>query len=321
MNWFGLLCRLVRERRGAEQPGPIVDAQLTIDQLTLSFGAVRALDGVSLDVRRGSIHAIIGPKGAGKTSLLNCISRVYQPSGGAIRFEGRDLTRLPRHALASAGIARTFQNIALFKAMTVLDNVLIGRHSRMTPHPLAGVEGRLPRRLLDLAGAAVEPLASSLYFGPIRRREQRHRAAVDEVIAFLELGDVRNRVVGGLPYGMQKRVDLARALAARPALLLLDEPMAGMTTSEKEVMVRFIREINEAQGVTVVLIEHDMSVVMGLSREITVLDFGRKIMTGTPAEVRVHPRVIEAYLGEEIQSVDGAAAPVVREPVPAGEEP
>jgi branched-chain amino acid transport system ATP-binding protein len=299
-----------------------VDAQLSIQDLTLSFGAVRALDGISLDVRAGSIHAIIGPNGAGKTSLLNCISRVYQPSSGSIGFAGHDVTRLPRHALASAGIARTFQNIALFKAMTVLDNVLIGHHSRMSLHPLAGAQAPLARRLLDLAGGAIEPLASSVYFGPIRRREKRHRAEVDEVIAFLELQDVRHRIVGGLPYGVQKRVDLARALAARPSLLLLDEPTAGMTTSEKEVMVRFIRETNGARGVTVVLIEHDMSVVMGLSREITVLDFGRKIMTGTPAEVRVHPRVIEAYLGEEIQIVDdGHAVPVIREPVTAGEEP
>jgi len=279
-----------------------VDAQLSISKLTLAFGAVRALDGVSLDVAPGSIHAIIGPNGAGKTSLLNCISRVYQPSNGAMRFEGHDLSRVARHNLVRTGIARTFQNIALFKAMSVLDNVLIGQHSRMGLHPLPGASG-LGRRLLDAAGAAVEPLASCLYFGPIRAREAAHRAEVEDVLEFLELQQVRRRPVGELAYGMQKRVDLARALAARPRLLLLDEPMAGMNAGEKEEMVRFIRETNRERGVTTVLIEHDMGVVMGLSEQITVLDFGRKIMTGTPAEVRVNPRVIEAYLGEDVTRV------------------
>ena len=281
-----------------------MDAQLTIHDLTLSFGAVQALNGVSLEAARGSIHAIIGPNGAGKTSLLNCISRVYYPSGGSMTFEGRDLTRIPRHGLVKAGIARTFQNIALFKAMTVLDNVLIGRHSRMGVHLMSGVVAPIPRRLLDVAGAAIEPFASALYYGPIRRRERRHRAEVEEVLEFLELQQFRNRVVGLLPYGVQKRVDLARALAAEPSLLLLDEPMTGMNTQEKEEMVHFIRETNRGRGVTVVLIEHDMSVVMGLSREITVLDFGRKLMTGTPAQVRTDARVIEAYLGEDVTTIE-----------------
>jgi len=281
-----------------------LDAQLTIHDLTLSFGAVQALDGVSLEVARGSIHAIIGPNGAGKTSLLNCISRVYYPSGGSMTFEGRDLTRIPRHALVNAGISRTFQNIASFKAMTVLENVLVGHHSRMGVHLMSGVVAPIPRRLLDVAGAAIEPLASALYYGPIRRRERRHRAAVEEVLEFLELQQFRNRVVGLLPYGVQKRVDLARALAAEPSLLLLDEPMTGMNTQEKEEMVHFIRETNRGRGVTVVLIEHDMSVVMGLSREITVLDFGRKLMTGTPAQVRSDARVIEAYLGEDVTTIE-----------------
>jgi branched-chain amino acid transport system ATP-binding protein len=294
-----------------------VETQLSVRDLTLAFGAVRALDNVSLEIRRGSIHAIIGPNGAGKTSLLNCISRVYQPASGAITFDGRNILRLHRHALVSAGIARTFQSIALFKAMSVLDNVLIGHHSRMGLRLLPGVAAPPARWTLDVCGALIEPLASAVYLGPVARRERRNREEVEEVLAFLELDSVRDRVVGELPYGVQKRVDLARALAARPSLLLLDEPMAGMTTYEKEVMVRFIRETNRDRGVTVVLIEHDMSVVMGLSEEITVLDFGRKLMTGTPAEVRVNPRVIEAYLGEDVGTVkDEAPVGDFLQPVP-----
>ncbi len=295
-------CRLLGAAATCGKCEIAVDGQLSLRNLTLSFGAVKALEDVSLDIARGSIHAIIGPNGAGKTSLLNCASRVYYPSGGSMTFEGRDLTRIPRHGLVKAGIARTFQNIALFKAMTVLDNVLIGRHSRTAVHP-ESEKSPLPRRLLGVAGAAVEPLASILYYGPIRRREQRQRAEVDEVLAFLDLQDYRHRVVGILPYGVQKRVDLARALAARPSLLLLDEPMTGMSSQEKDEMVHFIRETNRGHNVTIVLIEHDMNVVMGLSEQITVLDFGRKLMTGTPFEVRADPRVIEAYLGEDVGTV------------------
>jgi len=298
-----------------------VETGLIVSDLSLSFGAVYALDHVSLAVAPGSIHAIIGPNGAGKTSLLNCISRVYRPTGGSMHFNGRDIGGLARHNLVVAGIARTFQNIALFKAMTVLDNVLIGHHSRMGLHIAPGVTGTAARRLLDLTGAALEPLASAVYFGPVRRREARHREEVEEVLEFLELQDVRRRPVGELAYGLQKRVDLARALAARPSLLLLDEPMAGMNAGEKSEMVRFIRETNRERGVTTVLIEHDMGVVMSIAEQITVLDFGRKIMTGTPAEVRAHPRVIEAYLGGAVEAAAASEPHAdLRMPVPAGEE-
>ena len=252
-------------------------AQLQVNNVSLHFGAVTALDRVSLEVEPGEIFSIIGPNGAGKTSLLNVISRIYQPSGGQVIFEGKDITRLPRHKIVRLGIARTFQNIALFKGLSVLDNVMLGRHVHMRTG------------LWDAA----------LYVGPAARAEARHRRFCDEVIDFLGLMPYRNQIVGALPYGVQKRVELARALAAEPKLLLLDEPMAGMTVEEKEEMVAAVLDTNEEQGVTMVLIEHDMGVVMDISQDIVVLDFGKKIAEGPPDLVRRDPHVIRAYLGEE----------------------
>ncbi|HSD21146.1 MAG TPA: ABC transporter ATP-binding protein [Anaeromyxobacter sp.] len=248
----------------------------------LHFRGVAALTDVSFAVEPKSVHAIVGPNGAGKTSLLNCISGVYRPQRGAIRFDGREVTRLAPSARTALGIARTFQNIALFRGMTVLDNLLIGRHV----HQRTGV----------LAGAA--------YFGPGQREEIAHRAIVEDIIDFLEIEHVRKKVVGTLAYGLQKRVELARALALEPKLLLLDEPMAGMNTEEKEDMARFIVELHEERGTAVVMIEHDMGVVMDLSDRVTVLNFGEKIAEGPPSEIASDPEVQDAYLGEPHETHD-----------------
>jgi branched-chain amino acid transport system ATP-binding protein len=257
-------------------------ALLEANGIVLHFRGVAALSDVSFAVEPQTIHAIIGPNGAGKTSLLNCVSGVYRPRHGTIRFAGRDVTRLAPSARTALGIARTFQNIALFRGMTVLDNLLIGRHV----HQRAGVA------------------AGALYVGPGEREEIAHREKVEDVIDFLEIQHIRKKVVGTLAYGLQKRVELARALALEPKLLLLDEPMAGMNAEEKEDMARFVLEIHEEKGTGIVMIEHDMGVVMDLSHRVTVLNFGEKIAEGPPEEVRRDPAVQDAYLGEQHEVED-----------------
>ncbi|MBX9974976.1 ABC transporter ATP-binding protein [Cytobacillus firmus] len=250
---------------------------LEIKDATLRFGGVVALDYVSYEVQVGEIFSLIGPNGAGKTSMLNCISGLYKPSSGSIHFKGEDITRYKPHKRASMGIARAFQNIELFPHLSVLDNLMLGRHVRMKTGLLAG----------------------GFYWGKAQREEIEHRKKVEQVIDFLEIEDIRNTPVGTLSYGLQKRVETGRALALEPDILLLDEPMAGMNSEEKEDMARYIIDIHEEMNTTIILIEHDMGVVMDLSDHIAVLDFGKLIGYGTPEEIQNNPRVIEAYLGEE----------------------
>jgi branched-chain amino acid transport system ATP-binding protein len=250
---------------------------LTVEGVTLSFGGIAALAGVDFRVHAGSITGVIGPNGAGKTSLLNCISGFYRPDAGRVRLGGEDVTRVPADRRAALGIARTFQNTSLFEGMTVLDNVKLGAHARL--------RGGILSTMLGTPAARREELA-------LRDEVER------EVIDFLEMEHLRGRAVGSLSYGLQKRVDLARALAMRPRLLLLDEPVAGMNEEETEDMARFVLDIQEERGVTVVLIEHDMGVVMDLCDRVTVLSFGERIAEGSPAEIQSNPEVIQAYLGE-----------------------
>ena len=253
----------------------IGDVILDVHNISLNFGGVKALSDISFNVREHEIRAIIGPNGAGKSSMLNCINGVYTPQQGNITFRGQTFSHMDSHQVAVMGVARTFQNLALFKGMSVLDNIMTGRNLRM--------KGNL--------------LLQALRWGPAEREEMVHRRKVEEIIDFLEIQPYRKTPVGQLPYGLQKRVDLGRALALEPQVLLLDEPMAGMNVEEKQDMCRFILDVNDEFGTTVVLIEHDMGVVMDISDRVVVLDYGKKIGDGTPDEVRNNPEVISAYLG------------------------
>jgi len=253
---------------------------LRVQEINLVFGGIQALNNISFDVQTGDISSIIGPNGAGKTSLLNCINNFYHPERGKIIFNGQNLTRLPPYKIAKLGVARTFQNTALYTGLSTLDNLMAARHIHMH----SGM------------------LKSILYWGPAQREDLRHRKVVEEIIDFLEIAHIRKSIVGALPHGLRKRVELGRALALEPELLLLDEPMTGMNQEEKEDMARFILDINERQETTILLIEHDMGVVMDIVDQIVVLDFGVKIAEGIPDEIRHNEAVINAYLGKpEIQ--------------------
>ncbi|MEW6267510.1 MAG: ABC transporter ATP-binding protein [Thermodesulfobacteriota bacterium] len=254
---------------------------LEIEDLAMRFGGIVAITGVSFQVRRGDIHALIGPNGAGKSTIFNCVNGVYRPSGGRITFQGRNIIGLKPHRIARLGLARTFQNLALFRHMTVLDNLLLGRNLYLR----AGV------------------IRGGLFYGRALREELENRKAVEEIIDFLEMENFRKHLVGALPFGVQRRVELGRALAMKPELLLLDEPVSGMNVEETEDMARFILDINEEFGTTILLVEHDMGVVMDISDRVTVVNFGRKIAEGRPDQVASDQEVIKAYLGRS-----GAAA-------------
>ncbi len=250
-------------------------AKLKVDGITLQFGELIAVNDVSFDICEGDIVALIGPNGAGKTSLLNCICNFYHPTRGTVYFEGKSITGLPTHKIAELKIGRVFQGIQLYTGLSTLDNLMAARHMYMERNVIF----------------------DAIFFGKARKQEIEQRRKVEEIIDFLEIEPIRNQPVGTLPYGLRKRVDLGRALAMEPTLLLLDEPMAGMNVEEKEDMARFILDISEEHGTTMLLVEHDMELVMDIADKVVVLDFGVKIGEGTPEEIKANPRVIEAYLG------------------------
>ena len=263
-------------------------ALLSVENISLRFGGLKALTDVSFHVKPGELFSIIGPNGAGKTSVLNCISGRYTPSEGRVVFDGQDVTRVKPNKRASAGIGRTFQNLALFGHMSVLDNIMVGRHHLLKNNVFSG----------------------ALYWiGGAQKEELEHRRVVEEIIDFLDIQHVRKATAGTLSYGLRKRVELARAVALEPKLILLDEPMAGMNLEEKEDMARYIVDLNEEWGMTIIMIEHDMGVVMDISHRVMVLDFGKKLVEGLPAEVLADPHVRKAYLGEEDDPVADAASP------------
>ncbi|MBU2549314.1 MAG: ABC transporter ATP-binding protein [Proteobacteria bacterium] len=255
---------------------------LTVTDLHLRFGGLEVLTGVDLRMGEHEILAVIGPNGAGKTSFMNCINGFYRPYQGRIEFAGRDITRMPPHKIAKLGISRTFQNIELYTGLSTLDNLMAARHIHLKRGALAGF----------------------FFFGPARREEIEHRRAVEDIIDLLDLEPIRKKQVGLLPYGQRKQVELGRALATEPKLLLLDEPMTGMNVEEKEDMARFILDIAELKKIPMILVEHDMEVVTDITDRVVVLDFGRKIAEGTPEEVKQHPDVVRAYLGAEEDETD-----------------
>jgi branched-chain amino acid transport system ATP-binding protein len=274
---MGSLKTLAEVLTGCQADLPAGRPILDVRDVELRFGGVRALRGVSFDVQANELFAIIGPNGAGKSSIFNCLSSVYRPQAGSIEFLGSELTRSAPAQVARAGIARMFQNIALFDTLTVLDNLMLGRHLHI----------------------GYGPLAALVWAGRARRQEFRERAVVEEIVTFLDLGPYRNAHVGSLPYGVKKRVELGRALAMEPKLLLMDEPVAGMNVAETEDMALAILDIREELAIPIVLVEHDMGLVMDLADRVLVLDFGTPVAIGTPAEIQRDPNVIRAYLGED----------------------